>query len=185
MEDLLERTGREQKDFLAGLIQDSANPEHVDHVIDLHIEHQEIFGDIYPRHLRYSFLFLLNSLIEAHLNDYCRYLADCAGIDITLNDLQGQGIERARKYLDKVLGVLSSQDTIWEPILRLNKVRNAAAHCGGDISDSRDKTYLEDLANRGLGIAIDSGDRIVVSEEFCSDCIKGMMQLFSKLTEMK
>lgn len=181
MEDMFERAELEQRSFLDKLSSSTNSAKHTASIIELHCAHEELYGDAYPRHLRYSMVFLVYSIAEAQLNSYCKQLGSINKENIQIGDLQGQGIDRAKRYLAKVLRILALDDKCWLPISDLCKVRNAITHCNGLISESSDRKHLLALAKKDVGISIDRDKRLNVEEKYISDSIGHMQHLFNLL----
>ncbi len=71
---------------------------------------------------------------EKLLNDLCREQRDAKQLSLSLKDLSGKGIERAKNYLLKVVGVEKSFTTPeWQSIEAIGVLRNAIAHRDGFV----------------------------------------------------
>lgn len=181
MEDMFERAELEQRSILDKLSSSANSAKHTASIIGMHCAHEELFGDTYPRHLRYSMVFLVYSIAEVQLNRYCKQLGSTNKEAIQIGDLQGQGIDRAKRYLAKVLRVINLEDKCWRPISDLCKVRNAITHCNGLISESSDRKHLLALVKKDIGISIDREKRLNIDEIYISDSIGHIGHLFNIL----
>jgi hypothetical protein len=98
-----------------------------------------------PRLQWYSQLMVAYGYFEKVLNDFCGEFRDTDNIRLSLKDLHGQGIERARNYLVKVVGLEKSFSTSdWQAIKLLGVLRNSVAHRDGFVDyepDSPKSTY--------------------------------------------
>ena len=57
-------------------------------------------------------------------------------------DLKGKGIDRARLYLQKVMGLPLNTSVVWQEIKRIQKVRNVVVHNDAKLADA-DKDLIE------------------------------------------
>ena len=98
-----------------------------------------------PRLQWYSQLMVAYGYFEKVLNDFCREFRESDNIKLSLKDLHGQGIERARNYLVKVVGLEKTFSTSdWQSIKLLGDLRNSVAHRDGFVDyepDSPKSTY--------------------------------------------
>lgn len=98
-----------------------------------------------PRLQWYSQLMVAYGYFEKVLNDFCTELREFDNIKLSLKDLHGQGIERARNYLVKVVGLEKAFATSdWQSIKLLGLLRNSVAHRDGFVDyepDSPKSTY--------------------------------------------
>jgi hypothetical protein len=98
-----------------------------------------------PRLQWYSQLMVAYGYFEKVLNDFCAESRDSENIKLSLKDLHGQGIERARNYLVKVVGLEKTFATSeWQSINLLGVLRNSVAHRDGFVDyepDSPKSTY--------------------------------------------
>jgi hypothetical protein len=102
-----------------------------------------IFEEYFPTLQRGSALITLFSFMEHELDNLCFLFANEKGIQIRLNDLQGKGIERAVKYLEKVVGLnIDKSGKVWAEVKAIQKIRNLVVHNGGRLKD-RDGNPME------------------------------------------
>ncbi len=92
----------------------------------------------YPNIVYQSILISGYSLLEIKLNELCQLYKKIyhEKIKLNLNDINGKGIERAIKYLEKVIGYSDlKKNEYWEKIVLWKDVRNAIVHNDGYIYD--------------------------------------------------
>ena len=96
------------------------------------------------------------SLFERHLNDLCEHLRKDRAIKTKLTDLPRQGIERAKIFLSKVVGItdIFGLDE-WANIQNYSKVRNILMHTSGRL-DLRQKKHKQvfNYARRQPGMMV-------------------------------
>ena len=83
------------------------------------------------------------NMFEKHINDLCKIYEKETTIRIGLKDLKGQGIERAKLFLSKVIGITNVFDSKeWSEIQDYLKVRNVLVHTSGEL-DLNQKKHKE------------------------------------------
>jgi hypothetical protein len=87
-----------------------------------------------PRLQWYSQLLTVYGYFEKLLNDLCIEQRDANELPLSLKDLHGQGIERARNYLVKLVGLNKTFSTTeWQRIKLIGLLRNSVAHRDGFV----------------------------------------------------
>ena len=85
-----------------------------------------------PRLQWYSQLLIVYGYFEKLLNDFCQEQRSKKQLNLSFKDLHGQGIERSKNYLIKVIGIKNSFSTSeWQVIKTIGVLRNAIAHRDG------------------------------------------------------
>lgn len=105
-------------------------------------ELQEIFSYYYPNLQRRSILMTLFSFLEHQLDQLCELVAKEQRAQIIHTDLKGKGIDRARLYLQKVMGLPLNASVVWQEIKRIQKVRNVVVHNDAKLAGA-DKDLIE------------------------------------------
>lgn len=95
-------------------------------------------NSVFPK-LQWSSIFNSSyTLFEKHLNDLCKKFGKERSKEIGLKDIKGKGIERAKIYLSKVIGITNIFDsTEWREIQDYAKVRNVLVHTNGNLDLSK------------------------------------------------
>jgi hypothetical protein len=89
-----------------------------------------------PQYQRKSHLIMLVSIFEDFMNQLCRSVEHHLNLKICFTDLDGAGIERAKKYLSKHSPLsLPVSGTEWNTIKEAQKIRNIIAHAAGHIDE--------------------------------------------------
>ena len=83
--------------------------------------------------------------LESALNNICKAHTNEKAHKIKLNDIAGNGIQRAVTYLDKVIQITVSDSPEWNELKHWNRIRNILVHNNGVIRDSKDETSIEFL----------------------------------------
>lgn len=119
---------------------------------------------VLPRVLRVPFLVTLFTVYEAAVTEIASLVQRKKGIQISIDDLKGGLLDRAKKYYDSVLHIqLSQDDRNWQRISLLFDLRNSIAHTNGrlDLVNSQRKRKI--LLNPGVSECLDC---IVVDADF-------------------
>jgi hypothetical protein len=94
-----------------------------------------VFVDYFPGLQRRSALITLFSFFEHELNKVCTRLQSTEKFGISLRDVVGSGVERARTYLCKVASLDLQQAAVqWAEVKSIQAVRNLLVHADGRIS---------------------------------------------------
>ncbi|MFT5206913.1 MAG: hypothetical protein ACI9CF_000654 [Candidatus Omnitrophota bacterium] len=152
--------------------------------------YKEFHGDeFYERHhvqpfLLHSMLLVsCMSLLENKLAEVCQEIRNLNNIELTLGDITGLGIQRARVYLKKVIGVeFPDQDSTWHEITMYQKIRNYIIHQNSTLDDSESSNAIRDYAHkRGKQFRVHKDNTIWFSGEFCSEAIENIGTFFKTL----
>ncbi|WP_059369537.1 hypothetical protein [Treponema endosymbiont of Eucomonympha sp.] len=80
-----------------------------------------------------SIIISIYTLIEKYLNEICRSLRVYKGLSLVCEDINGTGVIRAKKYLEKLCKItFDTKDTNF--LFGINAVRNIIAHNNGELS---------------------------------------------------
>ena len=124
-------------------------------------EEHYIIESIFLKTFRYSTIVTVYSLLEISLNDLCCYLCNTKKLALSLDELRGDGIERAKLYLAKVCLVdFPETGNEWNEIQKLNKIRNCIVHAQGDIENAKSPQKLRNIVANTSGIELEN-DRFV------------------------
>jgi len=91
---------------------------------------------------------LIYSVLEDTLNRLCKEVESELGLNTTLFDFPGKGIERATKYLSKAAGLSDIRNNkLWQKIEEWATVRNIIAHTNGRINKPKDRDKIPNTIN--------------------------------------
>ena len=147
-------------------------------------EHWHI-SEVFPRVQWYAQFLVAYSVFEKSLNELCKIVQNRYDFDLSLKDLTGQGITRARNYLVKVAGVdtpFNRQE--WSEAKFFADVRNAIAHRNGEIEYTPGRqgslsARIESSNNIKLKRIIeDQEDAEIVID---GECVLGAIRTFRKI----
>lgn len=99
--------------------------------------------DVFPT-LQWNSVFnTAYTIFENHMNELCKILTKNTATELSLKDINGQGIERAKIFISKVIGIKSVfNSTEWEEVKAYSKVRNILVHTSGNL-DLTQKNHKE------------------------------------------
>jgi len=146
---------------------------------ELAIEIHWKLHDVFPT-LQWTSIFnSAYSLFERHLNDLCVILGKHAATKIELTDLNGHGIERAKIFLSKIVGITKVfGSTEWTDIQNYAKVRNILVHTSGKLDLTKEKhKKVFDYAKRQPKLVVypeepESGwSQIIILPEYIYDSL--------------
>ena len=149
LDDELNQLENKMAEELSGLNefeQDSFFREVNDHWIET--------AETLPRLQWYSQLLVVYGYFEKLLNDLCNEQRIERDLSLSLKDLHGQGIERARNYLVKVVGLVKTFATPeWQSIKSIGVLRNSIAHRDGFVNyepEMQKSTYSKLIRINGV-----------------------------------
>jgi len=137
----------------------------------------------FPRIVRYSLLISMMSTAEACLIRLCRVAHRRLEIVDEFNEKGSDVIQRAIEYLQNRAGLDTSRMRYYRELAHsLRNLRNAIAHSGGCIEGRSDEHNIRAFAKLGIGVVIDKGSNIVLSDRFVELNAHGMRDFIVKLT---
>jgi hypothetical protein len=137
--------------------------------------------DLVPT-MRYSFLVLLHIAFETRLRLFCSTIHKERMLRVTLGDLKGGAIERARTYLTKLAQLPVADFAEWQQLRTLQKLRDCIVHRYGYVADSRDASEIRNLACKETGFTIDTDDRLMLTKALCDRYLLCLDMFFRKLS---
>lgn len=108
--------------------------------------------------IHWSSIFITQySYIEHILDDICDYYKSNINPPLTHKDLSGSGIERAKNYISKYIGIKSSFGrSEWGRIKEYAKIRNKIIHTGIDINkENKTDEEIIKVINKIPSISLD------------------------------
>lgn len=136
----------------------------------------------FPRYLRYSFIALLVSFTEDHLQELCIEVGKCKSLsekDVKDALKENGKVKNSKRFMKEHLKdyfsstiqqeFLRAMDKLYEPTLFLVRVRNCILHSSGNVTKLKrieDQQELLRGVNRYSGFII-ADDFIVLEKEFC------------------
>ena len=158
-----------EEDFIADEVNEiSTNLQKIDEFADL---------------LEKSFFISLYAFLEAQLNNECRTRKrENKSIKISLEDVHGTGINRAKTYLVKVLGSSFpfEANSQWQEVKLYGKLRNCLVHNEGKVSDEELKKYIGSKNNLSYVPAF-GGDYVVFGKGFCRQALSTIFTLLRSM----
>lgn len=150
----LEKVKEDNEEFLSGIGDEFYRDKFGELTWEQEYEIENDFSSIH-----WSSVFITQySYIEHILDGVCVFYATNTGSPLKLKDLNGTGIERAKNYISKYMGVsLPFGANEWGKIKDYAKIRNKIVHSGIDINEeiSIDKKVVE-IVDKMSSISLDS-----------------------------
>ncbi len=159
-------------EFLKGLkneIQKNQDDPFLGQLEDYLYDTHQILAKEYPNILRKSIIITCYSYLEKELFIICEIQKNAKSLPLDVKDLKGNGIEQAKKYLNKVAGIDFSDNKTWEEIQNIRKIRNLIVHKDG-ILDDKDK-IREYIEKRPSEISIEGNKIIFKNADYCRHVI--------------
>ncbi|WP_162816456.1 hypothetical protein [Halomonas sp. BN3-1] len=139
---------------------------------------EEIHVGLYRR----STLVSVYSFLENSLNTLCGHLYKRHGYPVEVGDLHGEGIVRAKSYLEKLAGIdFSLLNGEWSTISSFNKIRNCIVHSEGNIKAARSTTQLKSIVTNSPGLSLKDERYIKIDREYIDAIITTVEKFMDKL----
>jgi hypothetical protein len=125
----------------------------------------------FPQYQRQSQLIMVISLFEDYLNQLCLSFEK----PNKLTDFRGSGIERAKNYLKKGVGIpFPSDSDSWKKILDAQRIRNVVAHNGGHIEIQHSKHLEVVKANNDLDAKVFARLHLIIEADYLPSVVTAM-----------
>lgn len=158
------------------------NDDEIREVEDYFSDDYYIIEEIHVGLYRRSTLVSVYSFLENSLNTLCRHLYKRHGYSVEVGDLRGEGIIRAKSYLEKLAGIdFSMLNGEWSKISSFNKIRNCIVHSEGNIKASKSATQLDNIVNTSSGLSLRDGRYIKIDREYIDFIITTIEKFMDKL----
>jgi hypothetical protein len=134
-------------------------------------EYYNMIEFLLPRFFWGSFIVSLYAVYETAVTEIARLIQENKAEMLSMNDLRGDFLERARKYYKSVLNFeLCNSNKTWERIKVLVELRNAIAHANGrlDMLKKEPQQKIKNWSKTGIGISLWS-NYFLVSAEFSKE----------------
>jgi len=135
----------------------------------------------FPSLLRSSAIITIYNLIEQYLDEICHHFGSRGISKIQLKDINGKGIERAKTYLTKVVGIeFKTFNSQWSFIKKLNLIRNYIVH-SGSILPKDENHKLNKFVESHHELTGKPGEELIVNKGFIHYSIDELSSFFEKL----
>jgi len=117
-----------------------------------------------PRFFRGPFLVSLYAVYESAVTEIARLIQKKQGQAISISDIKGEFLNRAKKYYKHILRFEFCDDnTAWQYLTMLSILRNAFAHTNGRIEMLKDsaKQRIIDWEKKRIGLQTNEGYIII------------------------
>ena len=130
----------------------------------------------FPQYQRQSQLIMIVALFEDYLNQLCLSFKAANTLDVTLTDIKGSGIDRAKNYLKKVVGIsFPSQGDSWKKILDAQLIRNIVAHNAGHLDEIKHDKHLKVVrASDNLNYEVFSRLHLIIEAGYLPSLVSAM-----------
>jgi len=138
-----------------------------------------------PRFFWGPFIVSLYAVLETSVIEIARLIQETQGQEITINDLRGDFLERAKKYYKHVLKFeLPGDKIVWHNLDNLTQIRHAIAHANGrlDMLKNNAKKKIEALEKKNIGIS-SNYNYLLVDASFAKESLSAVRILLQGLVE--
>lgn len=141
------------------------------------------FGEVFPQYQTRSLLLMLVSLFEDYMNQLCLSFESEQSLCCCFKDINGSGIERAKKYLEKVAKVhIPVDSSAWVKITQARDIRNLVAHNAGHLDK---QSHSKQLGIVGINIHLKlhefARDHLEIEPSFVKEIVDAMTEFVKEL----
>jgi hypothetical protein len=144
----------------------------------------------FPHFLWSSTFVSLMSYVEMMTFALCDILQKRAKLKLRHQDLKGDGLRRARTYIEKVCNLpFKTGDATWQELMKMGRIRNAIVHRGGEIGPESEAendnkeiwTYIN--TNASKGIASNEGNLLTLGKNYCTHGLSVIGTFFDEIRD--
>jgi len=131
---------------------------------------------------RKSTIVYIYSFLESSMVNFCNHLSSKYSYPVCLADIRGEGITRAKIYLEKLADVdFEKMNGEWSDLKNLNVVRNCIVHCNGNVALDKNTKKITQIVNNSSNLSLQMGQYIQIEREYIDRAIKQMEIFLDKL----
>jgi hypothetical protein len=139
---------------------------------------------IYLRMHRYAAILAIYSYLESSLNKLCNEFKIEKNIPLSVDELNGNGIVRCRKYLDQLAGINFTEiNPQWSELAVLNKIRNCIIHVDGNAEMIRSSESFIKMIEGSKKLGFAEGKLIMASRDFIFESINNVESVLIYIAE--
>jgi len=157
-------------------------PDNLDPYVENMIYSQYFYlAESLPNILRTSFIVTCYSYLEHELIQKCKIEKNAKPLQLSINDLNGKGIEQAKNYLIKVVGIDFPIGEPWNEIMNIKDIRNFIVHKRGILDNSKKAEKIRTYIDKRQDISLEL-DEIILSADYCRYVINIFDKFLSNLS---
>lgn len=137
----------------------------------------------FPNTQRRATIISLFSFFEHRLNVFCDVYNYINNSSITLTDMKGKGIDRARLYLKKVAKIdFPDYSKTWHELKNIQEIRNIIVHKDSELTDNDEKMekYIDSSPHLEI-YNLSSYKELRIKETFLDYFIKVLVDFFVEI----
>ena len=150
---------------------------------------QELYAlieNVLPRYFRNPIIVTLWAIFESAIIEIAKEVKDQKKLQISLNDINGDFLEKTNKYFNHILKIsIDTQGSSWQHLRKFYLLRNAIAHGNGrldNIKNTKDRNKIIQWENENIGIT--TMDRnLICSPNFIRRTYAVVSEILENMTE--
>lgn len=174
-----------EKKYENDIRREGADAEFENYLTDFYADEFYRIDRVFLRSFRYSAIVTIYSLLETSMNSLCNLLKQMKGLSVEVDELRGDGIERAKLYLSKICAIkFPDKSHEWSEIQKLNKIRNCIVHAEGDIWRVHSPKKLNNVVKSTKGLTLENKQYLVVEKQYLESAITWVEDFLQELHEI-
>jgi len=152
--------------------------------------HSSNLAKEFPQYQRKACFLMIFSILEEDLNQFCKTITVEQKLRISLSDISDRGIERAKTYLSKVVGIEFPETSAeWEKIKIFRNIRNVLVHAAGYLDEENAEhgkvKRFSEQKDSGLSVEHYARDQINMEPEFLPGVVVTLQKFYELLIEAR
>jgi len=155
------------------------DPNDAELISYLHAEQKDDAARGYPQVLRSSLFVTSYAFLELFMTGLCKEIKKhVSGPD--LNDLRGEGIQRARLFLTSVAAIDFPDTTEWQRLLLYGKLRNVIVHAQGELAEHASLPAVKQLRAQEKTFELSDDASTIILHDSFNPRLLDIVQTFSQ-----
>jgi hypothetical protein len=144
-----------------------------------------IFVGYFPNLQRRGALITLYSFLEHELEELCGLFIRDEKLKVSLNDMQGTGIERAILFLEKIVGLQIKKSTAnWQEVKNIQKVRNLIVHNDAKLKDPSGNPKADVIKYVEDSVYLSGDDEVNILDGYLSNVLETFNRQFQEIDNL-
>lgn len=136
-----------------------------------------------PTRIRYVKIIFMFTILERRARALCKLIYELKNTDKTIDDYKGSFTNRLKSYIKEYLLINFDQWTDWNDIIKFQKIRDCIIHCGGQVSESRDKEYIQKLTKDEVDFDISQPGYLYINQSYSGKIESTVIDFISTVLE--
>lgn len=144
-------------------------------------QNEQVLDEEFPLNMRYSFVALIYSLLEARTKTFAQKVSTRDNISMFSKKNKKSHLVSFREYVDQIDGIQLNINGYWEALLNAEILRNCIIHHMGVIDECRRKDKIQSAIKSDSELYMTDDGKIGLRAEYCLKFVAQADHLFDTL----